>query len=83
MTLIKNKSLPINDSADIVDFFKEAWSSNDLSKVTKATLENTEFWEKDLTKIVGLSEAVVLALTEIDANGIEKGFVAFKNKFNS
>jgi len=77
-----NEALPINDSPDIVAFFKEAWSSNDLNKVTKATLENTEFWEKDLTKIAGLSEAVVLALTEIDANGIEKGFVNFKNKFN-
>ena len=78
-----NTALPINDSADIVAFFKEEWSSNDLNRVTKATLENTEFWEKDLTKIVGLSEAVVLALTEIDANGIEKGFMNFKNKFNS
>lgn len=79
----KNEALPINDSADIVAFFKEAWSSNDLNRVTKATLENTEFWEKDLTKIAGLSEAVVLALNEIDANGIEEGFMNFKNKFNS
>lgn len=78
-----NSTLPVNDNADIVAFFKEVWSSNDLSKVTKATLENTEFWEKDLTKMDGLSEAILLALTEIDANGIEKGFVNFKNKFNS
>ena len=78
-----NEALPINDSTDIVAFFKEAWSSNDLNNITKTTLENTEFWEKDLTKIAGLSEAVVLALTEIDANGIEEGFMNFKNKFNS
>ncbi|WP_394352420.1 tagaturonate reductase [Flavobacterium jejuense] len=79
----KNEALPINDGADIVAFFKEAWSSNDLNKVAKATLENTEFWGKDLTKVIGLSEAVVSGLTDIEANGIEKGFVAFKNKFNS
>jgi len=79
----KNEALPINDSADIVAFFKEAWSSNDINSVTKATLENTEFWEKDLTKIAGLTEAVVLALTEIDVNGIEFGFLNFKNKCNS
>lgn len=79
----ENEALPINDNADIVAFFKEAWSSNDLNKVTKITLENTEFWDKDLTKVIGLFEAVVLALTEIDANGIENGFVNFKNKFNS
>ena len=78
-----NAALPINDNVDIVTFFKEAWNSNDLNKITKVILENIEFWEKDLTKIAGLSEAVVLALTEINANGIEKGYVNFKNKFNS
>ncbi|WP_445458132.1 tagaturonate reductase [Flavobacterium sp. HNIBRBA15423] len=79
----KSSVLPVNDNADIVEFFKKAWSSNDFNKITKVTLENVEFWEQDLSKINGLSEAIVSALTEIETNGIENGFVNFKSKFNS
>jgi tagaturonate reductase len=78
-----SQALPINDNAEIVSFFKEIWSSNDFNKIAKATLENIEFWEQDLTQINGLSEAIILALNEIDSNGIEKGFSNFKNRFNS
>lgn len=79
----KNEALPINDNAEIVSFFKEIWRSNNFSKITNKVLGNIEFWEQDLTQIKGLSEAIILALNEIDTNGIEKGFVNFKNKFNS
>ena len=79
----KNEVLPINDNAEIVSFFKEIWRSNNFSKITNKVLGNIEFWEQDLTQIKGLSEAIILALNEIDTNGIEKGFLNFKNKFNS
>ena len=36
---------------------------------------------KDLTKINGLSEAIVVALTEVEANGIEKGYANFSEKY--
>lgn len=75
------KTLPIKDNQEIVDTFKEAWSSNNPEKVTKEILANTEFWDQDLNEVKGLSEAVILALNEIEANGIEKGFENFKKQF--
>jgi len=75
------KSLPIKDNQEIVDTFKEAWSSNDSEKVTKEILANTEFWDQDLNQIKGLTEAIILALNEIESNGIEKGFENFKRQF--
>lgn len=75
------KALPIKDNQEIVDTFKEAWSSNNTEKVTKEILANTEFWDQDLNEVKGLAEAVILALNEIEANGIEKGFENFKKQF--
>lgn len=75
------KTLPIKDNQEIVDTFKEAWSSNNPEKVTKEILANTEFWDQDLNEVKGLAEAVILALNEIEANGIEKGFENFKKQF--
>lgn len=75
------KALPIKDNQEIADAFKEAWSSNNSEKVTKEILANTEFWDQDLNQVNGLTEAIILALNEIEANGIEKGFENFKKQF--
>ncbi len=75
------KALPIKDTQEIVDTFKEAWSSNNTEKVTKEILANTEFWDQDLNQVEGLTEAVIRALNEIESNGIEKGFRNFKRQF--
>ena len=74
------KALPIKDTQEIVDTFKAAWSSNDTKKVTRKILSNTEFWDQDLNQVNGLTDAVILALNEIEANGIEKGFENFKKQ---
>ncbi|MGO4819040.1 tagaturonate reductase [Flavobacterium sp. W22_SRS_FP1] len=76
----KETSLPVDDSKEITNVFQEIWASNDTAKVVGQTLSNTEFWGEDLTKVKGLSEALVLALNEIEANGIEQGFVHFLKK---
>lgn len=76
----KGESLPVDDSVEITNVFKEIWASNDTEKVVDQALSNTEFWGEDLTKVKGLSEALVLALKEIEANGIEQGFVHFLKK---
>lgn len=75
------KTLPIKDSQEIVNFFNEAWKHDDYNKVAKLTLENTSFWDEDMTKVDGLADAVALALNEIDENGIEKGFENFSKKY--
>ncbi|TDE01275.1 tagaturonate reductase [Flavobacterium hiemivividum] len=72
-----NEALPVKDTPELVEAFKNAWQLGTLDLVVASVLSNTEFWGEDLTKINGLSEAIVLALTEIEANGIEKGFDNF------
>ena len=72
-----NEILPVKDSPEVVEAFKNAWQLETLDLVVAKILANTEFWGEDLTKIKGLSEALVLALNEIKANGIEQGFANF------
>lgn len=77
----QGKSLPINDSEEIVAAFKEIWNLNDYNKITQAVLANETFWNQDLTKIDSLSSAIEIALKEIDENGIENGFTNFNKQF--
>ena len=77
-----NEALPVKDTPEIMEAFKVAWQLETLDLVVAKVLANTEFWGEDLTKIEGLSEAIVFALNEIEANGIEKGFVNFEKSYN-
>lgn len=72
-----NEALPVKDSPEIVEAFKNAWQLGSLDAVVAAVLANTDFWGEDLTKIEGLSDALVVALNEIETNGIENGFANF------
>ena len=72
-----NEALPVKDSPEVVEAFKDAWQLGTLDLVVTKILANTEFWGEDLTKIDGLAVALVLALNEIESNGIEQGFVNF------
>ena len=76
-----NEMLPVKDSPEIVEAFKKAWQLGALDLVVTKILANTEFWGEDLTKIDGLELALVLALNEIETNGIEQGFVNFSNTY--
>jgi tagaturonate reductase len=76
-----NEALPVKDSPEVVEAFKNAWQLKSLDLVATKILSNDEFWGEDLTKISGLSEALVLALNEIEANGIEKGFANFSQQY--
>lgn len=73
----KNEVLPVKDTPEIVEAFNSAWQSGDLNLVVSNILSNIEFWGEDLTKINGLSKAILLALNEINTNGIEKGYANF------
>nr|WP_294926362.1 tagaturonate reductase [uncultured Flavobacterium sp.] len=76
-----NEVLPVKDTPELVEAFKNAWQSGDLNSVVAKVLANVEFWGEDLTKISGLSEALVVALTEIEANGIEQGYANFSKQY--
>ena len=72
-----NEALPVKDTPELVEAFKKAWELGNLESVVAAVLANTDFWDEDLNKVEGLSQAVVHALNEIEANGIQQGFVNF------
>jgi tagaturonate reductase len=76
-----NEVLPVKDSPEVVEAINNAWKLGTLDLVVTKILANNEFWGEDLTKINGLSEALVVALNEIEANGIENGFANFSKKF--
>lgn len=75
-------ALPVDDSKEITDAFKVIWA-NDTAKAVEQTLQNTEFWDEDLTAVKGLSEALVIAINEINNNGIEEGFKNYLKSFES
>ncbi len=76
-----NEALPVKDSPEIVEAFKNSWQLRTLDSVVTKILVNTEFWGEDLTKIDGLEVALVLALNEIESNGIEQGFTNFSQQY--
>ncbi len=75
------KDLPINDSEEIVANFADIWNNKDYNVIANAVLSNKEYWDKDLTKVENLSNAIAFALAEIDANGIKNGYENFSKKY--
>ncbi|ULC59039.1 tagaturonate reductase [Flaviramulus sp. BrNp1-15] len=75
------EDLPVNDSAEILENLNQIWKSNDYKNVANAVLSNQDYWGEDLTKIEGLTEAITLALVEIDTNGVKAGFENFCKKY--
>ncbi|MCF6297448.1 MAG: tagaturonate reductase [Flavobacteriaceae bacterium] len=75
----QGEKLPLNDDIEITDAFSKIWELKGYKLIAKNILKNTNYWGEDLTKIDKLPEAISIALKEIDAKGIEKGFQNFKN----
>ena len=74
-------ALPVQDDKEIVSTFKKIWDLKDYKQITKAVLGNQEFWGQDLNQVNHLSQTITLGLEEIDKNGIEQGFINFRNNF--
>jgi tagaturonate reductase len=72
-----NETLPVKDTPELVEAFKKAWELGNVESVVASVLANTDFWDEDLNKVEGLSQALVHALKEIEANGIQQGFLNF------
>src|SRR5690606_3999881 len=69
--------LTVQDNDDIIAKFAEIWKSTDYSEIAKNSLSISEYWGEDLTKVNQLTEAIALALKEIDENGIEAGYTNY------
>jgi tagaturonate reductase len=73
--------LPVQDNNDIVTTFAKIWESDNYLEVAKNALSVKDYWGEDLTKVNNLTEAIALALKEIDGNGIETGYYNYSKKF--
>ncbi len=58
--------LPVNDSAEIVDFFKQIWTSTSAEVIVEQVLSNESLWETNLLNVPGLKDAVAKELTTFD-----------------
>ena len=76
----KGETLPVQDSDAIIADFSKIWASNHYDEIANAVLSSKDYWGEDLTKVQNLSAAIVLALEEIDKNGIEKGYSNYANQ---
>ncbi|WP_224999014.1 tagaturonate reductase [Cesiribacter sp. SM1] len=52
------ETIALNDAADVIDFFREAWKKEKPAATVEMVLANKDFWNMDLTQISGLSEMV-------------------------
>ncbi|NOT73698.1 MAG: tagaturonate reductase [Cyclobacteriaceae bacterium] len=61
------EEIPLNDTPEVLQFFKDAWQSGSTDKIATLTLSNVSFWGQDLTQIKGLLQIVVLYLNQIES----------------
>jgi len=62
----KGENLPVNDSPEVVNFFRDAWKNNDNDEVLHSVLSNKAFWGEDLSKIDGLYACLKSSLEEVE-----------------
>jgi tagaturonate reductase len=44
----QGQSIPLNDSPEVLEFFREAWKETDLEVIVRNVLSNESFWGQDL-----------------------------------
>jgi tagaturonate reductase len=59
------EKLPVNDTPEIMDFFKKVWSGKP-GDVAKQVLGNKDFWGQDLNALPGATEFVSKKLLELN-----------------
>jgi tagaturonate reductase len=74
-------TLPVNDEASVVAFFKEVWKAKDYLHVATQTLKNETLWGADLAlEIPLLPKALATMLEAIDTKGIEESYTTLSSK---
>lgn len=62
----EGETIALNDTPEVLDFFKKTWSNNDPAIVSHEVLSNKNLWGIDLTIIAGLEEKLKGCLQKID-----------------
>ncbi|HEX6225289.1 MAG TPA: tagaturonate reductase [Chryseolinea sp.] len=58
--------IPLNDSGEVLDFFKQVWQKQDTEEIVQDVLANESFWGQDLNQVRGLADIVSKALKQIE-----------------
>jgi tagaturonate reductase len=66
----KGEPIPLNDSPDVLEFFKDAWDSYEDGEFVKRVLANESFWGVDLSKVEGLVSHVQHDLSRLNLKAI-------------
>jgi tagaturonate reductase len=72
--------LPLRDGKQEMASFIEAWDMPSIGGTVSKILGNIDFWGTDLTQTEKLELAVVMALEEMEANGLEIGYKNYLSK---
>lgn len=62
---------PVMDEKEVLEFFQEN-SGRDITSLVVNFLSNMSFWDQNLTEIPGLSEQIIIDLTDIRSIGIRE-----------
>jgi tagaturonate reductase len=54
----KGEAIPLNDSPEVITIIQNAWKEDNVTKSVSKILSSTVLWERDLTTIPGLADAV-------------------------
>jgi|APTNR8051073442_1049403.scaffolds.fasta_scaffold00003_30 tagaturonate reductase len=57
--------IPLNDTPEVINFFKEVWKQDNLESIVAQVLSNATLWGIDLTKVEGMKETITRYLTFI------------------
>jgi tagaturonate reductase len=63
----EGEKIPLNDSADVIKFFDNAWTHMQINELVAHALANTSFWGQDLSKVDGLATKVEQDLRRINS----------------
>jgi tagaturonate reductase len=66
------EAIKLNDTADVLNYFKQEWAAKSSNEVVDHALSNTTFWGTDLTQIPGLSTVVQESLEYIESPAFRK-----------
>lgn len=64
----RGEAVPLNDTPEVIAFFRKAWENPEVSAVVNMVLGNSALWKADLTKIEGLAREVEQHMHEIAAD---------------
>ncbi|WP_192820316.1 tagaturonate reductase [Rufibacter sp. LB8] len=59
------EQIALNDTPEVLEFFKNAWQKNSAADTVKAVLTNQDFWDMDLTQVPGLEQTVAAELEKL------------------